>query len=82
MKIRSGIFLWAAMIALLTGLHTVAQGTDSSLFAGITARLFLLPVIYAAVTGGLVQGFSAGIFAALSLAAVMPFHAEHLYGSA
>ena len=82
MKIQRGIVLWAGVIILSTSLHSIAQGTDSSLFAGITARLFLLPVIYAAVTGGLVQGLSAGLFAALSLTAVMLFHAEHLYGSA
>ena len=77
-----GIVLWVVMIASLTGLHAVAQGGDSSLLAGITARLFLIPVIYAAVTGGLAQGFGAGLFAALSLTAVMFFHTRHPNGSA
>ncbi|MBL0210779.1 MAG: adenylate/guanylate cyclase domain-containing protein [Holophagaceae bacterium] len=77
-----GIVLWTALIASLSGLHVVAQGADSPLFAGITARLFLIPVIYAAVTGGLAQGFSAGLAAALSLSAVMLSHTSHLYGGA
>lgn len=77
-----GIVLWTALIASLTGLHAVAQGADSPIFTGITARLFLIPVIYAAVTGGLAQGFSAGLAAALSLSAVMLLHTSHPYGSA
>lgn len=71
-----GSTLAAASIGVLfcATLHLAAYKSSSALLVATSARLFFLPVLYAAVKRGLVEGLCAGILAALGLTATMTFH--------
>ena len=70
-----GILGWAALgVTVCTGLHLAVYEVSAGVFVAVSARLFFLPVLYAALKRGLVDGFSAGILAAVGLMAAMSFH--------
>jgi class 3 adenylate cyclase len=61
-------------VTVCAGLHLGAYESNSELLVAVSARLFFLPVLYAAIKRGLVEGFCAGLMAALGLTATMTFH--------
>lgn len=64
----------ATAVAAVAGLHMAAH--SESLLAAAAARLFYVPVFYAAVRGGWRLGLGFGLLAALAHAGVMWWHAE------
>jgi len=74
------------MVAVLAVVHWASLASQSQLTASITARLFLIPVIYSAIRGGLNGGLLGGFVAGATLStlmflfersSVLPIHPEH-----
>lgn len=72
--------LWMAGVVVLTGIHAFALTWATPLLSAFTARLFLVPVAFAAVAGGLLQGTASGLAAGLGLVSVMLLHTGHRHG--
>lgn len=69
--------IWVAGVVALIGIHALALTWATPLVSALTARLFLVPVAFAAVAGGLIQGTASGLAAALGLVSVMLLHKGH-----
>lgn len=74
------VLVWVGVILAVTVAHYLALTRGTGLLGALTARLYLIPVAYAAVAGGFLQGATAGFAAALGLSAVMLLHGGHAHG--
>lgn len=55
-------------------LHVTAYESTDAMLVAISARLFFIPVLYAALKRGLVEGLCAGLLAAIGLTVTMTYH--------
>jgi class 3 adenylate cyclase len=72
--------MWMAGVLVISVIHALALTWEMPLLSALTARLFLVPVAFAAVAGGLFQGSASGLAAALGLVSVMLLHTGHHHG--
>jgi class 3 adenylate cyclase len=65
---------WLPMVVLVAVAHWIALVSQAAVFSGVTARLFLVPVVYAAIRGGLVGGLLGGLVSGAALTGLMLAH--------
>ncbi len=73
---RQAVFA-ALTVMAVTLLHGWALSANSTILQAISLRIFYLPVIYAAVTSGMLLGTATGIVAAICHYVVMAVYARH-----
>lgn len=68
---QSSLKYWLPMVAVVAVAHWTSLAFQSQVAASITARLFLIPVIYSAIRGGLNGGLLGGFVAGATLSTLM-----------